>query len=133
MEDVRRHTYAYLVFSMVTSLIGTAFGISIVGESPYIAFPWLLTTIMPLITSVAGVFRVKRVSEPYGLGVVSIQHVWWVVSVGFAGVMFFPADFFVKIGGMMSITMAIISAIWLIWGFYLIYVVHEKTKAPVAP
>lgn len=133
MEGVKKHVNAYLLFSVVTALVGTALGVAIAGSNPYVAFPWLLTTLLALVTSVIGVFRLRGINEPYRYGVVAIQHIWWTTSVGFAGVMFYPADYFVKVGGAGSIAMAVFSAIWLIWGLYLIYVVHKETKAPVAP
>ncbi|MEM0236295.1 hypothetical protein [Thermofilum sp.] len=133
MESVKRHVNAYLIFSIITSLIGTALGVLLVNINPYTAFPWLLTTLLAFLTSLVGVIRLRGISEPYKYGVVSIQHMWWVASTGLAGVTFYPADYFIRVGGVKSVIMFVISAIWLIWGLYLIYVVHKETKAPVAP
>lgn len=133
VESTKRYVNAYLIFSIVTSLIGVILGALIISTDPYSAFPWLLAMLLAFVTSLIGVIRLRGIGEPYRYGVVSIQHIWWVASVGFAGVMFYPADYFRKVGGVESTVMSIISAIWLVWGLYLIYAVHKETKAPVAP
>ncbi|MEM1843705.1 MAG: hypothetical protein QXD75_04200 [Desulfurococcaceae archaeon] len=133
MESLKRYVNVYLIFSIITSLIGVVLGALLVNVDPYSAFPWLLATLLAFLTSLVGVIRLRGVSETYRYGVVSIQHIWWVASVGFAGVMFYPADYFRRVGGVESTIMSVISAIWLVWGLYLIYAVHKETKAPVAP
>lgn len=130
---MKKHVNVYLIFGVITSLIGTALGASVASSNPYAGFPWLLATLLAFVTSLVGTFRLRSVNEPYKFGVIAIQHIWWTTSIGFAGVLFFPADYFMKAGGTGSIAMAVISAIWLIWGLYLIFAVNRETKAPVAP
>lgn len=133
LENLKKHVSIYLAFCAATALVGTILGVILIGKSPYIASPWLLATLLALVTSAIGVFRVRGIKTPYRFGVVAIQHVWWLTSIGLAGVLFYPADYFMKVAGSESVAMAVISAIWLFWGLYLIYTVHKETKVPIAP
>lgn len=133
VQGIKRHVYAYLLVCIVTALVGLVLGVMAWYVSPYAGFPWILTALLALLPSLVGTIRLRALHEPYKFGVTAIQTIWWAASSGFAGVLFFPADYFTKVAGAESTAMAVVSAIWLIWGLYLIYAVHRETKAPLAP
>ncbi len=133
MVEVRKLTSWYMSFGAVTCLIGLIMTAELTLKNPYIAFPWHIATIMAFLFAVTGLIRCKSVKDPFTYGVIAIQHSWWIASVGLAGVLLGPADFFQKVASVESTVLTVFSAVWLFWGIYILYLLHKETKAPIAP
>lgn len=133
LGELKRMVNSYLLFSLITSLLGTGFAIILTFKNPYAAFPWYLSNLMTLSFALVGILGTRSLNDPLKYGSIVIECAWWILSVGFGGVLFYIAPFFMEIGGILSWIMFVISLIWLLWGIYVVIVVHKETKAPIAP
>jgi hypothetical protein len=133
LRGTKKLVNSYLLFSLITSLVGLGLAITVTSRNAYVAFPWYLSNLMALAFAAIGMLRLRSLNDPSRYGVIAIQHSWWVLSVGLAGVLFYLAPYFVEVAGVESWTMFVISLIWLLWGFYVVFAVNKSTKAPIAP
>ncbi len=123
--------HTLFMISGVMGLIGIIDGVIVWSKDPYAGFLWLLISIPLTAFAFGGSGRIKMAKDLETKAAIGIQHSWWVLSLGFSGVILFPAPFFVEHGGSSAYLMTVLSVIWLLLGIVGIYKPHAETGVSI--
>lgn len=115
----------------VLGLITAALGVIVRGDNLYTGITYTTVGIVQLLIALSMIPRIGNKDE-VTMGNVTVQHNWWILSVGIAALATFPSSFFsIPSTGLMYLAIAI-SAIWVILGGVNIYLAVKRTGARVA-
>ncbi len=130
--NLENYLHTIFLVSGILGVIGLILGIIIWIRDPYAGFLWLLISLPVMAFAFGGSGRIKMNKDLKTKAAIGIQHSWWVLSLGFSGLILFPAPFFVKHGGASSAyIMTAISALWVILGIMGLYKSHAETGVSI--
>lgn len=126
-----KRIYHLFMLSTILAIIGIILMGPLWPKNPYAAILWPMISVPIFLTSAIGAFRMQRAKTPEEKATYAIQHSWWILSLGFSGLLLFPAPFFREAGGANAIVMTIFSILWIIFGIIGIYEPHAETGVPI--
>lgn len=100
------------------------------SEKPATLVIYLLVGLMELAAAALGLAGVGRAPGARTAGEVHVQSSWWVLSVGFAGLLLFPSKFFHVGATPVAVALCVI---WIVVGCYGLFSAHRETGVPVNP
>lgn len=112
----------------VLGIILIALGVIVRGDNVYSGITYVLIGIVQLLIAGASFIRIRD-KDGRELGNVSVQHSWWLLSVGIAALALFPSDFFSVSSTAIGYSAIAIAIIWVVLNAVSIYVAVKKTKA----
>ena len=129
--DFKSYASLMACFFVVLGLVLMAIGLIVRGDNLYTGITYTAMGIIQLLIAASTIPRLGG-KEEAAIGNVAVQHNWWILSVGIAGLAVFPSSFFsIPSTGLMYAAIAI-SAIWVILGAINIYLAVKRTGARLA-
>lgn len=126
-----KRIYYLFVLSALLSIVGIILTATVWSKNPYAGILWPMISVPLLLFSTVGAFRMQRAKTPEEKATHAIQHSWWVLSLGFSGLLLFPAPFFREAGGISAIVMTLFSILWTIFGILGVYEPHKETGVSI--
>ncbi len=111
-----------LVFLGISAWAGT--------EKPATLVIYLLVALMEVAAAAGGLNGVSKAQSPRALGEAQVLASWWIVSVGFAGLLLFPSSFFHVAATPVAL---IVCVVWILVGGYSLLVLRRETDVPLSP
>lgn len=129
--DFKKYSSWMVCLFAALGIVLLAIGIVVRGDNLYTGITYVVVGIFQLLIALSAIPRLRG-KDGAAMGNVVVQHNWWILSVGIAGLAVFPSQFFsLPLAGLVYLAVAI-SAIWVILGAINVYLAVKRTGARLA-
>lgn len=126
--DFKKYTYSMSSLFAVLGLIVVILGVLVKGDNVYTGIIYVLIGVLQLLIATTAFPRFRNKDE-VGIGNITVQHNWWILSVGVAALALFPSAFFsIPATSLVYLTTGI-ALIWVVLSVTTIYVAVKRTNA----
>ena len=112
----------------VLGIILLLLGLGAIGENVYAAGVYVIVGIVQILIAGTGLTRTRGLDELKQVGNITVQHSWWVLSVGLASLALVTSPF-LDTSLVLKLPASIISIVWIVLGAVTIYVSVERVDA----
>jgi len=131
LPSIDRYMVPLFVISAILGIIGLAIGGVIYTHHPYAAWLYFMICAPMVAFSIAGAVRTKLAKTDKDKATYAIQNAWWVLSLGFTGLLLFPAPFFMERSGAFAYVLIGFCVYWLLAGIYGVYKPHKDANVSI--
>lgn len=129
MEFRRFSAMAKWVF-LVLGVILLLLGVGAVGENAYAAGVYMLIGMAQAIIAGTGMIRTRGVKDSKEFGDKTVQHSWWILSVGLASLALVTSPF-LSAPLLLELPAGAVSLVWIVLGAVTIYIAVERAGAEI--